>query len=103
MGKSGVRALAQQETPMRYRQEHAPLLPGDQQLTVYDLWLWLDAVLRHYGPDVQLAANWPVTQGPATARPIIDARVWRAPTEYSAVLIAEPEEAPVCRCGHLHR
>jgi hypothetical protein len=29
-----------------------PLLPGEKHLTVYDLWLWLDAVLRRYGPDV---------------------------------------------------
>lgn len=70
-----------------------PLLPGDTQLSVYDLWLWLDAVLRLYGPDVQLTANWPATQGPATAWPIIDAHVWRTITGYTAVLCLQPGSA----------
>jgi hypothetical protein len=70
-----------------------PLLPGEKHLTAYDLWLWLDAVLRRYGPDVQLAAHWPVTQGPISAWPIIDARVWHTPTGSTAVLCLRPGAA----------
>jgi hypothetical protein len=70
-----------------------PLLPGEKHLTVYDLWLWLDAVLRRYGPDVQLAAHWPVPQSPTSAWPIIDARVWHTPTGSTAVLCLRPGSA----------
>jgi hypothetical protein len=85
--------LAEKESAMTIDATPPPLLPGEKHLTVYDLWLWLDAVLRRYGPDVQLAAHWPVTQGPTSAWPIIDARVWRTPTGSTAVLCLRPGAA----------